>query len=357
MELHRHAESLHGGDGARTEGEQEIAGRLEEQGLREGVEDDVSEERREQDVASEVFEDNALAVPEDDFTSAVHLEEREEDDDEAHVLDRGIGEEALVVCLADHEDGRDGEGEDAEGQHRGVAEAGDSVRHDVAEADDREERAVEERAREECRDGRGGFGVGVGEPGVEGGETRLRAVAGEDEDEADLEPHAAAFDGTLFDELLGVHDEHRAEEGQADADRTDEEVFPHRLQGAATAVVRDERGGDERRQLDRDPHERQARREEREVHRAEERAEAEIVDPMGHVVVAFATVGLVDVEDALNKIRHEEDGSQDNQENLQTVNHKSLNSSFYILHSTFASSGARRRARSACPYRSTRTSG
>ena len=80
--------------GGVTEGEQEIAGRLEEQGLREGVEDDVSEERREQDVAGDVFEDNALAVLEDDFTSAVHLEEREEDDDEAHVLDRGIGSSA-----------------------------------------------------------------------------------------------------------------------------------------------------------------------------------------------------------------------------------------------------------------------
>ena len=65
-------------------------------------------------------------------------------------------------------------------------------------------------------------------------ETRLRSVSRENESESGRVPADVAG-------ALGMENEHRSEEGETDADRTDEKVFPHRLEAARIAAVGNQR--------------------------------------------------------------------------------------------------------------------
>lgn len=301
VSFHGDAEALDGGDCARPEREEQVAGRLEEERLRERVDGDVRKQGELQEIRLR------LSVKEE-------TDKGEENRREAHVFDGRVGEQTLVVRLANHEDGRRRDGQETEREHGVVAEGRGVGGHDFADADDGEERAVEERARKKRGDGRGGFGVGIGQPRVEGRKARLRAVAREDEGEARLEPGDAAGG-------LRVEDEHRAEEREANADRADEEVFPHGLQRFLRAVVGNERRGDERRQFDGHPHERKRRRQKREEHGGEEEAEADVVDLMRQMIALFACIGFAQVEVALNEIRDKQNRRQNEQQFLKKIVH------------------------------------
>ena len=80
-------------------------------------------------------------IPQHGF--AARESERKKNNHEPHVLNGRIGEKPLVVRLAHHENGAYGERENTEGKHRRVAERRGRERHHFANADDREERAIQ----------------------------------------------------------------------------------------------------------------------------------------------------------------------------------------------------------------------
>ena len=114
--------------------------------------------------------------------------EAEPERDDPDVLDAVVAEQALEVVLDQDERRRHDDRDEAEDeQHlrrerRAARGGGDGL-----EADDPEERALDEDAREQRRDRRGRLAVGVGQPEVHGRETGLGAVADHHEDEADAD--------------------------------------------------------------------------------------------------------------------------------------------------------------------------
>ena len=88
---------------------------------------------------------------------------------------------------------------------------------------------------------------------MEGGKAHFGAVAGKSEDECRLVPDGV--DGAVPGEMLGMAKEHGAKERQGNADRADEQVFPHGFEGLGRAVEADERCAEEGGGFDGDPDE------------------------------------------------------------------------------------------------------
>ncbi len=108
--------------------------------------------------------------------------------DDAHVLDRGIGEHALDVAPAvEHEAGEDQRDEPHRHHQRPGRERRRVGRQQHLEAQQRVERDVEQQARQHGRDRRRALGMGIGQPGVQRRQADLGAVAEQQEDEGDVE--------------------------------------------------------------------------------------------------------------------------------------------------------------------------
>ena len=115
---------------------------------------------------------------------AIGAAHAEGEGDEAHVLDRRVGEHALDVLLARQEERRDHHREQAEAHHQLPAkrDAERAVGEHLA-AQHRVQRDVEQQPREHRRDRRRAFGVRIGQPVVQRHQADLGAVADEQEHE------------------------------------------------------------------------------------------------------------------------------------------------------------------------------
>ena len=200
--------------------------------------------------------------------------------DDAHVLDRGIGEHPFDVAPAVEHEGGEHERDEAHRHHQRAGRERrrvDGQQH--LEAQQRIERDIEQQAREHRRDRRRAFGVGVGQPGMQRRQPDLGAVAEQQEHEGDVEqrrielrrvrdqhgPHHGVE--ALADHRPRRHvDEDGAEQRQRDADAAEDEIFPGRFERLVGAVDADHQHGGQRRQLDRDPHQADIVGDQREVH-------------------------------------------------------------------------------------------
>ena len=159
------------------------------------------------------------------------------------------------------------------------------------EAQQRIERDVEQQARQHRRDRRRAFGMGVGQPGVQRREADLGAVADQQEDEGERQQLGIELAGVLRHQIPGHRrqplaqhllgreiDEDGAEEGQRDADRTEDEVFPRRLDRLRRAIDADHHHGRKRRDLDADPEQADVVGDERHIHRADHRLVQRVIE-------------------------------------------------------------------------------
>ena len=196
---------------------------------------------------------------------AAHAERK---GDDAHVLDRGVAEQALDVALPPQRERRQHRREQAEHhQHAsGQRRMHRADRKNLA-ADHRIHRHVEQQPRQHRRDRRGTLRVGVGQPVVQRGETDLGAVTDQQKDEREPDhrrielpfhrvqvgpqqrSHALATEQPLSREVQ----QDRAKQRQRDTDAAQDEIFPGRLDAGAGAVQRHQQHGRQRRRLHRDP--------------------------------------------------------------------------------------------------------
>ncbi|MCY1232295.1 hypothetical protein D9M72_447780 [compost metagenome] len=201
-------------------------------------------------------------------------------DDDAHMLNRGIGEQAFDVAAAvEHEGGEEQRGEPHR-HHQGpgrdrIGACGEQdleTQHGV-------KRDVQKQPREDGRNRCRPFGVCVREPGMQGGETDLGAIAEQQKHEGDIENPWVEGGGmrdqegpdhgvvAFADDRLRCHiDEDGAEEREGDADASQNEIFPGGFERLVRAIDADHQHGGERGKLDRDPHQADVVRHEREVH-------------------------------------------------------------------------------------------
>ena len=108
--------------------------------------------------------------------------------DDAHVLDRRIGEHAFDVAAAvEHERGEDQRDEAHRHHQRARRERLGIGGEQHLEAQHRIERDVEQQPREHRRDRRRAFGMRVRQPGMQRRKADLGAVAEQQEDEGDVE--------------------------------------------------------------------------------------------------------------------------------------------------------------------------
>ncbi len=111
------------------------------------------------------------------------------------------------------------------------------------------ERDVEQQAGKHGGDRRRALGMGVGQPGVQGRQPHLGAVAHEQEDEGEIEQRRIEAAGLVDDggpghglhaaahhRLGGEIHEDGAEEGERDADAAEDEIFPGRLDRFPRAI-------------------------------------------------------------------------------------------------------------------------
>ncbi len=202
----------------------------------------------------------------------------ETEDDDPDVLDAVPGEEALQVVLSESE----GDAEDRRGgseEEERVAPGGGRVGDERREPHDPVDPGLDENARHEGRDVRGGGGMRRREPDVEREDARLQAEAEEGEDE-ERRPRVAPRDsGRERDELRRAGE--RAEEGEeAEEDerrdvRREEVEAPRVARLARLPVGRDEEEGRERHHLPRGEEEDEVPRDEDEGDRPGREAEEE----------------------------------------------------------------------------------
>ncbi len=283
------------GAGDREEADEEEAPRDREAGDRAGDLVDVLAPvgavdvpgRQEQDPLRQAVVDRVEEGAEDADPA-----EADAEDEDPDVLDARVGEHPLDVPLAHDEDGRERDREQAH-EDEELAGEGPLARrvHDAVDAQEREEGAVRHAAREERPDDAGGLAVGVGLPGVEGGEPHLRAVADEEQDERRAEPRPREGPrpgeevveeerGLAAAEVRRVGEEERAEEREGDADRPDHQVLPGRLERPGGPVEVEERRRREGRRLHRHPEEAEVLGEGEEGGHREEDEEAGAEDPV-----------------------------------------------------------------------------
>ena len=188
--------------------------------------------------------------------------------DQAHVLDRRVGEQPLdVAALVQHEGGEDQRHQPHHDHDRAGIERRRLAGHDHLEAQQRIERDVQQQARENRRDRRRSLGMGIGQPGMQRRQPDLGAVADQQEDEGEVEDRRIHARGGRLQQapghrrhalaqrrLAGEVDQDGAEEGERYADAGQDEVFPRRLDRLRRAIEPDHDHGDQRRQLQPDPH-------------------------------------------------------------------------------------------------------
>ena len=200
--------------------------------------------------------------------------------DDPHVLDRRVREHAFDVAPPVEHERREHQRDQAHRDHQGArCQRGFVGRQQQLEAQQREQRDVEQQAREHGRDRGRALGMGVRQPGMQRGEADLGAVAQQQEDEGEVEQ--AGIEGgsprhqdaprhrvhAFADHRARRHvDEDRAEQRQRDADAAEDEVFPGGLERLRRAVDADHQHGGQRRDLDRDPHQPDVVRHQSEVH-------------------------------------------------------------------------------------------
>ncbi|GCC43064.1 hypothetical protein chiPu_0027181, partial [Chiloscyllium punctatum] len=171
--------------------------------------------------------------------------------DDAHMLDRGIGEQPFDIAAAVEHEGRE--------QQR--------------------ERDVEQQAGEHGGDRGRALGVRIRQPGVQRREANLGPVSEQQEDEGNVEQCRIECRGaadqhcpdhrvlTLADDRQRGHvDQDGTKQRERDADAAEDEIFPGSLQRRVGPVDADHQDGGERRDLDRDPHQADIVRHECEVH-------------------------------------------------------------------------------------------
>ena len=153
---------------------------------------------------------------------------------------------------------------------------------DLVDPQDRQEGAAGDAAGQQRADQARRFAVGVRLPGVHRGQAHLGAVADEQQHEGRVQPGRRQLRGVL-DELVEeqrrfqpglerrVGQEERAEQGQGDADRADQQVLPGRLQRAGVVVEVDRRGADQRGRFHRHPHQPQVVRQRHQGHHRQRR--------------------------------------------------------------------------------------
>ena len=136
---------------------------------------------------------------------------------------------------------------------------------DLVDPQDRQEGAARDAAGQQRAHDARRFAVGVRLPGVHGGQAHLGAVADESSTKAAWS-HGGDRSGASRTSSSnssvdsqpglerGVGQEERAEQGQGDAHRADEQVLPGRLQGAGVVVEVEQRGAGQRGRLHRHPH-------------------------------------------------------------------------------------------------------
>ena len=180
---------------------------------------------------------------------------------DAHVLDRGVGEEAFVVVGAAQEQRADHQRQHADEQQHGFHPWEDFGRGEqFVDPQQRQEPGVDQ-SRGDQRRGRGRGGeVGVDAHGVEREQLGLAAVTAEDQQEGRLQVEGAAArgrggDGGVVERLAvgGGGQQQDAQVGHGDARRADEDVFPRRFQRLRRAAVVDDARRAERGGFEEDP--------------------------------------------------------------------------------------------------------
>ena len=205
--------------------------------------------------------------------------EREHDD--AHVLDRRIGEHALDVAPSVKHERRENDGDESHCHHqRARCERSRVHRQQHLESQQRVKCDVEQEPRKHRRNRRRTFGMRIGQPGVQRRQPHLGAIAEQQKDECDVQefgaeaagplnqrrPHHGV--GSLADHRSRRHvDENRSEQGESDPDTAKNEIFPRRFERLMGAIDADHEHGGERGKLDRHPHQTDVICGEPEVHR------------------------------------------------------------------------------------------
>ncbi len=208
-----------------------------------------------------------------------------------HMLDGGVGEEALDVLLAQHREGRRQQGEEAEPHHdvAGKPGAEGTVNQRLA-ADQGVQRDVQQQAGEHGRNRRRPLAVGIGEPVVQRYQTGFRAVADHQEDKGEAHDgrvELAADPAQVGPEQRvpprpqhpfgGEVEQHRAEERLGDPDAAEDEILPGRLDCRRGPVERHQEDGRQRRQLHRDPEHPEIVGHQRDQHREDEELEHRVI--------------------------------------------------------------------------------
>ena len=112
----------------------------------------------------------------------------EGEDDDAHVLDRGISEQPFDVAAAiEHEGGEDQRDETQRHHQRTGRHRRRVGGHQHLETQHGIERDIEQQPRQHRRDRRRALGMGVGQPGMQRREADLGAVAEQQENEGDVQ--------------------------------------------------------------------------------------------------------------------------------------------------------------------------
>ncbi|VTR64884.1 hypothetical protein DESC_270031 [Desulfosarcina cetonica] len=210
--------------------------------------------------------DQAVVDQADDGPIGGHPADAGSQRDDAHVFDAGVGQHAFVLGLLEDEGRRRQDGGQTEDDQDGTGKPGQAGgMHDLVGLENAQVGAIEQDAGEQGRGRAGGLAVGIGQPGVHGGQPHFGPIADQDEHEAGLEPAGIQFirhagqrgKGDRRLNMARVHgdrDQNGSQKGHGDADRTDQHVFPGRLQRRCVAVGVDQRRAGQGGGFDGDPH-------------------------------------------------------------------------------------------------------
>ena len=186
---------------------------------------------------------------------------------DTHVLDRGVGEEALVVVRAAQEERADRERQHADDEQHG-ADPREDLRggENPIDAQYGQEAGIDQPRGDERRGGRRRGEVGIDAHGVEREKLDLAAVSAEDQQEGGLQVEGVAARGRGGDRFVGKRfafggggQQQDAQIGHGDARRADEDVFPRRFERLRRAAVVDDACRAERRGFEEDPRHGQVR--------------------------------------------------------------------------------------------------
>ena len=184
-----------------------------------------------------------------------------------HVLDARIRQHALEVSLTDREHAGDGHREESEHDQDTPGKCPLSRRgQDVKDPGESEKGAARQGPGHEGAHDPRRLAIRVGLPRMHGGQSHLRSIPDHEQHEGRLQP-GLRESRRVADEVIeqqrglasrldrGIPQEERAQEGQRDADRTDHQVLPRRLQGSSISIEVEQRAAGQSGRLEGDPHE------------------------------------------------------------------------------------------------------